>query len=331
MPLRPSEDDLIARYFAPLAAPEGLGLRDDAALLAPAPGTDLVLTKDALVAGMHFFADDPPGAIARKAMRVNLSDLAAKGATPLGFLLALALPGDWTAEWLAAFAAGLGEDVATYGCPLFGGDTVRTLGPLMVSITMLGAVPNGRFVRRTGVGPDDLLYVSGTIGDAALGLKLRLAAESGNEAPWRPAAHNSEFLCDRYLLPQPRGELVAALSLWASAGMDVSDGLIGDLSKMLRVSGATARIDLSRLPLSPAAREAIAAAPALLETVATGGDDYEILAAVAPLNAARFEAAAARAGVPVTRIGEAAAGDAAAEFTLNGAPLHFASGSFSHF
>src|SRR5476651_91749 len=137
---RPGEDDLVARFFAPIAGPEGLGLNDDAALLTPPPGADLVLTKDALVAGVHFFADDPPEAIARKALRVNLSDLAAKGAEPVGFLLALALPGDWTTDWLEAFARGLGEDAKAYGCPLFGGDTVKTPGPLMVSITAFGRV-----------------------------------------------------------------------------------------------------------------------------------------------------------------------------------------------
>src|ERR1700744_1199051 len=166
MAARPSEDDLIARFFAPIAAPEGLGLKDDAALRTALPG-DLVLTKDALVAGVHFFAEDPPGAIARKALRVNLSDLAAKGAEPLGFLLALALPPDWTADWLADFAKGLGEDGAAYACPLFGGDTVKTPGPLMVSITALGRVDHGRMARRSGVQAGDRLYVTGTIGDAA--------------------------------------------------------------------------------------------------------------------------------------------------------------------
>src|SRR5580658_1596664 len=170
MPARLGEFDLIARYFAPLAGPGGLELRDDAALMRPSPGEDLVLTKDALVAGVHFFADDPPGAIARKALCVNLSDLAAKGAEPVGFLLALALPADWTADWLAAFAEGLDEDSARYRCPLFGGDTVKTPGPLMVSITALGQVTRGHMIPRTGVRPGDLLYVSGTIGDSALGL-----------------------------------------------------------------------------------------------------------------------------------------------------------------
>jgi len=323
---RPSEDDLIARFFAPIAGPEGLGLRDDAALLTPPAGTDLVLTKDALVAGVHFFADDPPAAIARKALRVNLSDLAAKGAEPVGFLLALALPADWTADWLAAFAEGLDEDSARYRCPLFGGDTVKTPGPLMVSITAIGQVTRGHMIPRTGVKPGDALYVSGTIGDSALGLKLRLGA-----GPPLDAAHRN-FLLDRYLLPQPRQKLAPAMSAFASGGMDVSDGFVGDLTKMLDVSGVSAQIDLAKLPLSAAAQAAIACDPALFEIAATGGDDYEILASVAPQNAVAFEAAADKAGVRVTPVGRALAGDGPPRFLgRDGAEIVFEHGAFSHF
>ena len=328
MSARPSEDDLIARYFAPIAGPEGLGLRDDAALLAR-PGGPLVLTKDALVAGVHFFAEDPPGAIARKALRVNLSDLAAKGAEPVGFLLALALPPDWSAEWLEAFAAGLGEDAAAYRCPLFGGDTVKTPGPLMVSITALGEIVEGRMARRDGVRPGDRLYVSGTIGDAALGLKLRLgssALDAGLDAESRA------FLLERYLLPRPRSALAPTMRQFAHGGMDVSDGFVGDLTKMLRVSGVTGRIDLTRLPLSPAAKAALGLDAALIETIATGGDDYEILAAVGEAEAPAFEAGAEAAGVAVTQVGEAFAGAASPRFFgAEGAERVFKSGSFSHF
>jgi thiamine-monophosphate kinase len=326
MAQRPGEDDLIARYFEPLAGPEGLGLLDDAALMTPPPGEDLVLTKDALVAGVHFFADDPPGAIARKALRVNLSDLAAKGARPLGYLLALALPPDWREDWLVGFAEGLGGDGRAYGCALFGGDTVKTPGPLMVSITMLGATT--RMARRTGVRAGDALFVTGTIGDSALGLRLRLAGGD----PWALGAEDRAFLLDRYLLPQPRVALHPAMAGWASGGMDVSDGFVGDLSKMLRVSGVTATIDMSLLPLSPAAVAAIAAEPSLFQTAATGGDDYEILASVPAPNAARFIEDAARAGVAVTHIGEATAGTTPPRFIdAAGRPLAFGSGSFSHF
>lgn len=326
MPARPSEDDLIARYFAPLAGPAGLGLNDDVALLAPPAGCELVLTTDALVAGVHFFAHDPADAIARKALRVNLSDLAAKGAEPIGFLLDLALPGDWTAPWLEAFATGLGEDAAHYRCPLLGGDTVKTPGPLTLAITALGAVEPGRMAARAGVRPGDRLYVSGTIGDAALGLRLRLGrGPSIDEASRR-------HLLERYLLPLPRLALAPAMQRYAHGGMDVSDGFVGDLTKMLRVSGVTAHVELARLPLSDAAQAAIAADPALFEIAATGGDDYELLAAVAPETSAEFEAAAAAAGVAVTLVGQAFAGAGRPQFTdRDGRETAFRHGSFSHF
>jgi thiamine-monophosphate kinase len=322
---RPGEDDLIARYFAPLAGPAGLGLKDDAALLIPPPGRDLVLTTDALVAGVHFFADDPPNAIARKALRVNLSDLAAKGAAPVGFLLSLALPSGWTELWLAAFALGLGEDAQTYHCPLMGGDTVKTPGPLTLSITALGSVASGQMAARTGVRSGDRLYVSGTIGDAALGLRLRLG-----QGPALAEAHRLHLL-DRYLLPRPRLALAAAM-VFAHGGMDVSDGLVGDLTKMLRVSGVSASIDLARLPLSAAAAAAISADPALFEIAVTGGDDYEILAAVPPENVSAFEAAAAAAGVGVAFVGVAIEGAAPPRFVgRDSCEVSFAHGAFSHF
>ena len=326
MPSRPGEDELIARYFAPLAGPEGLGLRDDAALLSPPPAHDLVLTTDALVAGVHFFPDDPPGAIACKALRVNLSDLAAKGARPLGFLLALALPPDWREDWLKAFALGLAEDAAAYHCPLAGGDTVATPGPLSLSVTAFGAVPSGRMSARSGVKPGDLFYVTGTIGDAAIGLRIRRGR--GLDIPQA----DRDFLVDRYLHPQPRVMLAKAMSAHAHAGMDVSDGFVGDLTKMLAVSGVTARVPIYRLPLSPAARAAISANPDLFAIAATGGDDYEILASVAPEAAAAFEAEAAAAAVPLACVGEALAGFAPPRFIgPDGGAVTFAAGSYSHF
>jgi thiamine-monophosphate kinase len=323
---RLGEDDLIARYFAPLAGPAGLGLRDDAALMPAPPGHDLVLTADALVAGVHFFADDPPGGIARKALRVNLSDLAAKGARPLGFLLTLALPRDWCEAWLKAFADGLGADAETYDCPLMGGDTVATPGPLMLSVTAIGAVPAGRMARRTGVTPGDRLYVTGTIGDAAIGLRFRQGR--GPDI----ARADKAFLIDRYLTPEPRLKLIVAMIAHANGGMDVSDGFVGDLTKMLAASGVSARVPIYRLPLSPAARAAVAADPGLFEVAATGGDDYELLASVAPQSAPAFEAAATAAGVPLTFVGEAREGGRPPSFIgPDGNPVVFGRGSYSHF
>ncbi len=326
MSRRLSEDELIARFFAPAAGPAALGLKDDAACLTPPAGCDLVLTCDALVAGVHFFADDPPASIARKALRVNLSDLAAKGARPLGFLLSLALASDWTEAWLAAFAAALGDDGAAYGCPLAGGDTVRTPGPLTLSIAAFGAVPSGRMAARTGVRPGDRLYVTGTIGDAAIGLRLRQG-----RGPDLPPTER-EFLVDRYLEPQPRVALAPAMAAYANGGMDVSDGLVGDLTKMLRVSGASARVEVDHLPLSRAAEAAIAADPDLMAVALTGGDDYEVIASVPPENTAAFEAAAAAAGVPVAGLGEALEGNDPPRFVArDGQTLTFAHGSYSHF
>ena len=323
---RLGEDELIARYFAPLAGPAGLGLRDDAALMRPPPGEDLVLTTDALVAGVHFFPDDPPEDIARRALRVNLSDLAAKGARPRGFLLSLALPRDWREDWLTAFADGLGADAWAYRCPLIGGDTVATPGPLTLSVTAIGSVPEGRMPKRAGVKPGDRLYVTGTIGDAAIGLRIRQG-----RGPDIPQADKA-FLLERYLTPEPRVALIEAMVAHANGGMDVSDGFVGDLTKMLDVSGVTARVPIYRLPLSPAARAAIAADPDLFEVAATGGDDYELLASTTPESASAFEAEAADAGVPLTFIGEAVEGWRAPRFIgPDGDPVVFARGAYKHF
>lgn len=326
-----SEDDLIARFFAPLAGPAGLGLADDAACLSPRPGHDLIVSADMLAAGVHFFADDPADAIARKALRANLSDLACKGAEPLGFLLSLALPSDWREDWLAAFAAGLGDDAKTYACPLMGGDTVKSPAALILAITVLGTVPSGAMVPRAGVAEGDRLYVTGTIGDAALG--LRLARAQAQDAEWTRGleAATCAHLRERYFLPQPRLGLREALRRHAHAAMDVSDGLAGDLAKMLALTGMTAQIAVDDVPLSPAAAAALAREPALIAPILTGGDDYEILCAVAPAEAADFERAAAVAKITVTGFGEARRGIAAPSFTTPSGPLTLASLSYRHF
>lgn len=318
----PSEDDLIARHFAPLAGEGGLALADDAAVLAQKPGYDLVLTCDALVAGVHFFLEDPPSAIAAKALRVNLSDLAAKGATPAGFLLALALPAGPREDWLADFASGLRADIAHFVFPLLGGDTVSTPGPLMVSVTALGHVPARRMVPRTGARAGDVLYLSGSIGDAALGLQIRLGHFSSAAG---------DVLLERYLRPQPRMGLAPALLAHAHAAMDVSDGLVGDLRKMMRVSGVGAHVEIGTFPLSPQARQLIEHHPSALLQAITGGDDYEILATVPPPSAAAFEAEAAAAGVAVTRIGRVTAEPEVVLLTPEGAELDVPRGSYSHF
>ena len=325
-----SEDDLIATLFAPIAGAGGLGLKDDVACFTPPEGCDLVVTTDAIVSGVHFLEDDGPEAIARKALRVNVSDLAAKGADPLGFVMTLALPVGAPAEWIRAFATALGDDAARWACPLLGGDTVRTPGPLSISITALGAVPHGKLVARTGAKAGDLIYVSGFIGDAALGLHVRQ-----RQAPWieRLTDASHDYLLGRFLFPQPRLALNHVLRDQASAAMDVSDGLVGDLTKMVRASGVGARIELSRVPLSDAVRAAMRLDPALFDIAVTGGDDYEVLCAVSPMNAAAFEADARAAGVHVARIGQANeyAHLGAVFLDASGAQRKFARGSYSHF
>lgn len=326
-PDRASEEGLIARYFAPLAGPGADGLRDDAATLTPTPGHDLVVTADAVVAGIHYFSDDPPDSIARKALGVNLSDIAAKGAVPRGFLLTLALPDDWTEAWLAGFSEGLGAAAAEAGCPLLGGDTVRSGGPALIGVTAFGEVPSGGIVRRGTARVGDRICVSGTIGDAALGLRLRLEPEAAWATSLDPA--QQALLADRYLHPRPRLALAAAVRRHASAAMDVSDGLAGDLAKMLG-AGRTARI--GAVPLSEAAARARDAEPGLIEPILTGGDDYEILCTVAPETLDTLLAEAAQAGIPLTAIGTVTSGDGPPSFEMgDGTARVFAAGAFSHF
>jgi thiamine-monophosphate kinase len=265
-------------------------------------------------------------------LRVNLSDLAAKGAEPSGFLLGLALPEDWTAHWFAGFAQGLGEDAATFKCPLLGGDTVKSAGPLIVSITAIGTVPVGKMVLREGVAAGDRIYVTGTIGDAALGLKFRL--DVAQDAKWTHCVSQADaaYLAGRYLLPRPRLCLREALRAHAHAAIDISDGFAGDLAKMLRLTGMTAEVMTADVPLSEAARKILHDAPSLLETILTGGDDYEILCAVPTSEIAAFEADAAAAGVPVAHVATARPGHAPPMFKdTEGRSLVFAQPSFQHF
>jgi thiamine-monophosphate kinase len=324
-----AEDRLITRYFRPLAtAPGAFGLIDDAAALTPPPGCDLVLTTDGVIAGVHFFPDDPPAMVGRKALRMNLSDLAAKGARPLGFLLSVALPEGFGEAWLGAFAAALADDAAHYGCPLYGGDTDHTPGPISVSIFAFGAVPQGKMVRRSTARPGDRIVVTGTIGDAAIGLQLR--RERTLARRWGLFEAAAAQLENRYLLPQPRNALAGAVLQYASAAIDVSDGLVGDLGKLCRASSVAADIDVATVPLSDAARAAIAAESALLETALTGGDDYEIVLTLAPEKLDGFRTAAAAAGVAVTEIGGVQAGEVT-RFLHEGKALTFTRASYSHF
>src|SRR5450755_4727422 len=323
------EDTLIARYFKPLATdPGAFNLDDDAAALRPS-GDDIVVTTDAIVEGVHFLSDDPPATLARKALRVNLSDLAAKGAVPVGFVLTLALRGTEEA-WLQPFARALGEDAAQFGCPLLGGDTVSTPGPLMISITAFGRLPAGKMVHRSGARPGDRVVLTGTIGDAALGLDIlkggAVAAILGEDAAAK------EMLVGRYRVPQPRNALAEAVRDHASAAMDVSDGLAGDLAKLCAASGVSAVIDARSVPLSGAAATLLARGNVGLEALVSAGDDYEIVCAVPEDRFEAFAHAARQAGVAVACIGTVIAGLSVPRFLDNeGEEITLQRLSHSHF
>jgi thiamine-monophosphate kinase len=323
------EDSLIARYFKPIATdPGALGLDDDAAAL-KARGEDIVVTTDAIVEGVHFLPDDPPDTIARKALRVNLSDIAAKGAAPAGFVLTLALRSVDEA-WLAAFAGGLGEDAKALDCPLLGGDTVSTPGPLMVSITAFGRVPEGRMVHRSGARAGDRVMVTGTIGDAALGLDILTGGPVAAALTGDPAA--KEMLVSRYRVPQPRNALAQAVRDHASAAMDVSDGLAGDLTKLCAASGVSADVDTPIVPTSVAAASLLAKGVVGIETLISGGDDYEILCTVPEAQLAAFTQQAGRAGIAVTAIGIVTRERGAPRFLdAQGIEIRLRHLSYSHF
>jgi thiamine-monophosphate kinase len=273
-PPRRDEFSEIARLFRPLTggAAGAFDLLDDAAVVPQRPGFDLVVTKDAIVEGVHFPVGERPELIARKLLRVNLSDLAAKAAEPFGCFLAVAWPPGFGPDEREAFAAGLGEDLKAFGVALLGGDTVSTPGPFTASLTALGWVPEGRMVRRAGARVGDLVAVSGTVGDGALGL----AAARGE------IEDADGWLADRYRLPNPRLDLRDALRAEARAAADVSDGFIADAGHIATASGLGLTLDLDALPLSPAARHWLGGQPdraAALVHLATGGDDYEVVAA----------------------------------------------------
>jgi thiamine-monophosphate kinase len=323
------EDALIARYFKPLATdPGAFGLVDDAAVLKPSD-EEIVVKTDAIVEGVHFLADDPPDTVARKALRVNLSDLASKGATPAGFVLTLALRSADDA-WLAPFARGLGEDARSFGCPLLGGDTVSTPGPQMISIAALGRVPAGGMVRRSGARPGDRVMVTGTIGDATLGLDVLKGGKIAKALTGDPTAR--EILIGRYRLPQPRNALALAIREHASAAMDVSDGLAGDLAKLCAASGVSAVINAPNVPLSAPAAALVARGAVAIEALLSGGDDYEILCTAPESRCAALIQAGRAAGLPVIPIGTIVAGTDIPRFLdAQGRELDLDRLSYSHF
>ncbi|MGA7323899.1 MAG: thiamine-phosphate kinase [Rhodomicrobium sp.] len=327
---RLGEIALISNFLAPLAThPGAFALKDDAALLTGISASGLVVTADALVAGVHFFEEDNPADVAFKALAVNISDLASKGAAPQAYTLTLALTEAPTEAWARDFASGLRQAQERFLIALIGGDTVSTGGPWWLSITAFGEASSRGLVPRGAARPGDYLYVSGTLGDAALGLQLRLDAASFADAL---TSTERDFLLERYLHPQPRLALAPVLAAEARAAMDISDGLALDLSRMCAASKVSAQVMIGDIPLSAAAKCAVDAKSGIIETIVTGGDDYEILAAVPADRGSAFEAASRDAGVKVTRIGRVQEGEGQPKFLgADGSPLSFKCSGFEHF
>lgn len=304
----------IARYFAPLAGAEGRGLADDAAVLTPLPGHDLVLTVDQMQEGVHFLSGDVPDLIAQKLLRRNLSDLAAMGATPLGYLLAMALPISINDFWLEAFCEGLRLDQKLFDFKLFGGDSSSSKSCISLSATLFGTVEHGKALSRSGAKLGDEIWVTGTIGDAALGLQARLGQRMGV----------AETLINRSLLPEPRIGL--SLAGIASAVIDVSDGLLQDLGHICRAGTLGAVINAHDVPASS---EAAAFGADVLEARLTDGDDYELLLAVPPANVSALKAACG--DLRITRIGVFVADGPIQVLDNTGKALHFAKAGWQHF
>ena len=318
---------MIEEIFAPLAAtaPGALGLKDDAAWCALAPGHEMIVTADALVEGVHFLRDDPPALIARKALRVNLSDLAAKGAKPEAYLLTISIAPWVDADWLKAFADGLASDQNEFGIALIGGDTTATPGPLTLSVTALGSIPKGAMLRRNGAGAGELVFVTGTIGDAGAGLAILRGDGDNLREPDR------DMLVRRYLLPQPRLLLGGMLKGIATSSVDVSDGLLADLGHIANVSGVGIAIEAARIPLSPALINLWGEQLDTVIRAATAGDDYEI-AFTAPASLRQpLNAAAAEVGVSVVEIGRVEAGSGVTLLGESGQALRVEKPGFTHF
>jgi thiamine-monophosphate kinase len=319
------EFSLIADIFAPLATtPGAFGLKDDAAAIGPRPGFDFIITTDAIAEGSDFFKHDPAGSIAQKALRVNLSDLAAKGALPEYYLLSIALPEGMTREWLEAFAAGLALDQKSFGISLLGGDTSRTEGPLAITITAFGFAPTGQMLRRSTAQIGHAVYVTGSIGDSGGGLAIFKREKHSLDEIQR------DRLIARYRLPQPPIAFGAVLGSLASASIDISDGLIADLGHVAKASDVAITIEAEAIPRSDALRAFWGDSAEAIVRAATAGDDYQIAFTADPAKETEILAAAAKASVIVTRIGSVAAGEGV-NLTLGGEDVNVPRPGYRHF
>ncbi len=321
------EFGLIERFFRPLsrAAPGAFALGNDGALLTPPAGAALVVTKDVMVAGVHYRQGEEPAVIARRLLRVNLSDLAAMGAEADSYALGLALPEDVGDAWVEAFASGLAQDQEAFGVVLVGGDTVAAKGPAVLSLTAFGWVAGDGCLTRSGAVDGDDVYVSGTVGDATLGLRAVRGALAGLDPADRAA------LAARFRLPEPRLALGRALVGIATCAIDMSDGLAADLGHICEESGVGARIGADAVPLSPAARRAIEAGEAALADLVTGGDDYELVFCAPPPARGAIEAIGQRLGLALTRIGTVEQGEGVTVADADGKPLALGRPGYTHF
>jgi thiamine-monophosphate kinase len=331
------EFEIIAKYFAPLAAdaPGTFGLQNDAAVLEPVTGEDLVATLDTMVAGVHYRADEPPDFIARRLLRVNLSDLAAMGARPVGYLLSFVVTETIDEDWVASFTQGLAADQKEFGLSLLGGDTVRSEGAQCISLTALGSLRRGAALSRSGAKPDDHIFVSGTIGDGALGLDC-LEGKHSELAPDLVQA-----LIERFQVPKPRLDLGTALGdlnrqeteagRRGLAALDVSDGLVADLGHLTLEQGLGARLELARVPLSPAAKALGADDKDLMARIVTGGDDYELLFTADPALTAEIAKLSEATATPVSQIGEITEGHEIEPLWSDGSRLMLQRSGWRHF
>ena len=324
---RTGEFDLIERFFRPLsrAAPGAFALGNDGALLTPPAGASLVVTKDLMVAGVHYPEGEEPATVARRLLRVNLSDLAAMGAIARSYALGLALPEDIGDAWVEAFAAGLARDQEAFGVALIGGDTVATKGPAVLSLTAFGTVAGDACLTRSGAGERDDIFVSGTVGDATLGLR----AVRGGLADLTP--EDLAALAARFRLPEPRLALGAALVGVATCAIDVSDGLVADLGHLCEESGVAACINADAVPLSAAARRAVDGGEAAIADLVTGGDDYELLFCAPPAERGAIEALGRRLELAVSRIGTIEHGQGVTVVDADGQPLALGRAGYQHF
>lgn len=329
LPRIAGEFALIERYLAPLsAAAEGaFALKNDAAVLEVAPGDRLVATVDSLVAGRHFLAGDPADSVARKLLRVSLSDLAAMGAEPTSYLLAASWPLDVEEAWIAAFCQGLASDQKAFGVTLVGGDTTATPGPMTLTLTAFGRVSGTRVLDRSSLRPGDDLYVSGSVGDAFLGLRCLQGGIDGLDEAAR------DYLVDRYRCPQPRVALGLALLKGgiAASALDVSDGLAADLGHLLTASGVGAVVRLDIIPFSQPAEQGLALLGEPCETLLSGGDDYELLFAASAERRAEVAKLSRELGLAITRIGETRAEPGLTVLGADQRPLALQSTGWTHF